>query len=131
MSLTTLNNIRTLRAQARDIELPVLEELLEKIQIVVQERQEEEAKLVAEAAEKEAKLAKYREMLAAEGISIEDLAINTSPAGKTKSKREPRPAKYRYTDESGETKSWTGQGRTPAIIAKALENGKSLDDFLI
>ncbi|MCV5976426.1 transcriptional regulator, partial [Escherichia coli] len=27
---------------------------------------------------------------------------------------------------------WTGQGRTPAVIKKAMdEQGKSLDDFLI
>ncbi|WP_241576751.1 H-NS family histone-like protein [Rosenbergiella collisarenosi] len=131
MSLTSLNNIRTLRAQSRDIDLSVLEELFEKLQIVVQERQEEEAKIAAEAAEKEAKLVKFREMLESEGISLDELAVNSSPAGKTRAKREPRPAKYRYTDENGNTKSWTGQGRTPAIIAKALEDGKSLDDFLI
>ncbi|HBQ6826279.1 TPA: H-NS histone family protein, partial [Klebsiella pneumoniae] len=28
--------------------------------------------------------------------------------------------------------TWTGQGRTPAVIKKAMdEQGKSLDDFLI
>ncbi len=43
-----------------------------------------------------------------------------------------RPAKYSYVDENGETKTWTGQGRTPAVIKKAMdEQGKSLDDFLI
>lgn len=32
----------------------------------------------------------------------------------------------------GETKTWTGQGRTPAVIKKAMdEQGKQLDDFLI
>ncbi|WP_313685399.1 H-NS family nucleoid-associated regulatory protein, partial [Pantoea sp.] len=41
------------------------------------------------------------------------------------------PAKYSYTDENGEEKSWTGQGRTPAAIKKALDAGKSLDSFLI
>ncbi|WP_312123587.1 H-NS family nucleoid-associated regulatory protein, partial [Pantoea vagans] len=46
-------------------------------------------------------------------------------------KRAPRPAKYSYTDENGEQKSWTGQGRTPAAIKKALDSGKSLDSFLI
>ncbi|HDL8031932.1 TPA: H-NS histone family protein, partial [Yersinia enterocolitica] len=42
------------------------------------------------------------------------------------------PAKYKYIDENGETKTWTGQGRTPAVIKKAIEEqGKSLDDFLL
>ncbi|EGU36842.1 H-NS family nucleoid-associated regulatory protein, partial [Vibrio scophthalmi] len=43
-----------------------------------------------------------------------------------KSKRAPRPAKYRYMDENGEEKTWTGQGRTPSALVD-----KNLDDFLI
>jgi len=131
MSLTALNNIRTLRAQSREIELPVLEELLEKLQIVVLERQEEEELRAAEEAEKAAKLEKYRQMLEAEGISVEELTSTVATTGKGKAKREPRPAKYRYTDEQGKTKTWTGQGRTPSAITSALESGKSLEDFLI
>lgn len=46
-------------------------------------------------------------------------------------KRAPRPAKYKYVDEDGQEKNWTGQGRTPAVIKAAIDNGKSLDDFLI
>ena len=47
-------------------------------------------------------------------------------------KRAARPAKYSYVDENGETKTWTGQGRTPAVIKKAMdEQGKTLDDFLL
>ncbi len=50
----------------------------------------------------------------------------------TKAKRAARPAKYSYIDENGEEKTWTGQGRTPAVIKKAMdEQGKQLDDFLI
>ncbi len=39
--------------------------------------------------------------------------------------------KYKYTDENGQEKNWTGQGRTPAPIKAAIDSGKSLDDFLI
>ncbi|END4451164.1 H-NS histone family protein, partial [Escherichia coli] len=38
---------------------------------------------------------------------------------------------YKYTDVNGETKTWTGQGRTPKALAEQLEAGKTLDDFLI
>ncbi|MDR8469884.1 DNA-binding protein H-NS-like protein, partial [Acinetobacter baumannii] len=41
-TLQVLNNIRTLRAQARELPLEVLEELLEKLTTVVSERSEEE-----------------------------------------------------------------------------------------
>ena len=111
-ALKILNNIRTLRAQARECTLETLEEMLEKLEVVVNER---------------------REMLIADGIDPNEL-LSTMAAVKagTKTKRAARPAKYSYVDENGETKTWTGQGRTPAVIKKAMdEQGKSLDDFLI
>ena len=45
-ALKILNNIRTLRAQARECTLETLEEMLEKLEVVVSERREEEALLL-------------------------------------------------------------------------------------
>ncbi len=42
-ALKILNNIRTLRAQARECTLETLEEMLEKLEVVVNERREEES----------------------------------------------------------------------------------------
>lgn len=130
MSLLSLNNIRTLRAQARDTTVDVLEEMLDKLRIVVQEKQEEQQKLEAQQRDKAAKLEKYRELLASEGISLDELTNQSQTVTKKKAKRSLRPAKYSYVDEKGQTKYWTGQGRTPSVISKELDNGKSLDDFL-
>ena len=110
-----------------------LEEMLEKLEVVVNERREEESAAAAEVEERTRKLQQYREMLIADGIDPNEL-LNSLAAVKsgTKAKRAQRPAKYSYVDENGETKTWTGQGRTPAVIKKAMdEQGKSLDDFLI
>lgn len=41
-ALKILNNIRTLRAQARECTTETLEEMLEKLEVVVNERREEE-----------------------------------------------------------------------------------------
>ena len=38
--LKSLNNIRTLRAQGRELPLEILEEILEKLEVVVSERRE-------------------------------------------------------------------------------------------
>ena len=38
--------------------------------------------------------------------------------------------KYKYTDETGQERTWTGQGRTPQI-QKALDKGASLASFEI
>ena len=132
-ALKILNNIRTLRAQARECSLETLEEMLEKLEVVVNERREEDTHAQAENAERSRKLEQYREMLIADGIDPNELLgalSETKAAGKAK--RAVRPAKYSYVDENGENRTWTGQGRTPAVIKKAIEEqGKQLDDFLL
>ncbi|MDR5685275.1 H-NS family histone-like protein [Morganella morganii] len=132
-SLKPFNNIRTLRAQARESSLEVLEEILEKLTSVVEERRLEESQAQAKEEERTRKLEEFRQLLEKQNINPEEL-IQSMGTGKTarKSKRAQRPAKYEYIDENGESKTWTGQGRTPAVIKKAIDNeGKSLNDFLI
>ncbi|MGG2142154.1 histone-like nucleoid-structuring protein H-NS [Symbiopectobacterium sp. RP] len=132
-ALKVLNNIRTLRAQARECSLDTLEEMLEKLEVVVNERRDEDNQAQAEIEERTRKLQQYRDMLIADGIDPNEL-LQSLGAAKTpgKSKRAVRPAKYQYTDENGEARTWTGQGRTPAVIKKAIEEqAKSLDDFLL
>lgn len=132
-ALKILNNIRTLRAQARECSLETLEEMLEKLEVVVNERRDEDNQAQAEVEERTRKLQQYRDMLIADGIDPNEL-LSTLAAAKApgKAKRAARPAKYSYIDENGESKTWTGQGRTPAVIKKAIEvQGKKLEDFLL
>ncbi len=127
--LQSLNNIRTLRAMAREFSIDVLEEMLEKFRVVTKERREEEEQQQRELAERREKLVRL-ELMKADGINPEELLGNSSAAApRAGKKRQPRPAKYKFTDVNGETKNWTGQGRTPKPIAQALAEGKSLDDF--
>ena len=115
-----------------------VEEILGKVEYKynlseIYERREEESAAAAEIEERTRKLQQYREMLIADGIDPNEL-LNSMAAAKTgtKAKRAARPAKYSYIDENGEEKTWTGQGRTPAVIKKAMdEQGKQLYDFLI
>ena len=114
--LQSLNNIRTLRAMAREFSIDVLEEMQQQ----------------RELAERQEKISTWLELMKADGINPEELLGNSSAAApRAGKKRQPRPAKYKFTDVNGETKTWTGQGRTPKPIAQALAEGKSLDDFLI
>ncbi|MDA0116823.1 H-NS family histone-like protein [Vibrio sp. T11.5] len=127
----TLLNIRSLRAFARDLTLEQLEEALDKLSTVVGERKEA-AEREAQAAQ-EAKLADIAEQIKQLGLD-KDMVISAlagEAAGKAKPKRAPRPAKYKYLDNTGAEKTWTGQGRTPSVIQEQLDAGKSLDDFLI
>ncbi|KAE9537039.1 DNA-binding protein H-NS-like protein [Ursidibacter arcticus] len=130
--LKTLSNIRSLRVIAREVTLEQLEGLLEKLTIVVEEKREAVKAQEAEVAQRLESLNKYRELLAQDGISAEELALllGSSTESKKREPRTPRPAKYKYVD-NGVEKTWTGQGRTPSVIQKALDAGKSLKDFEI
>lgn len=129
-ALKILNNIRTLRAQAREATLETLEEMLEKLTIIVEERREDETSAQQEQAEHQAKLAAFRAKLLEDGIDPSELleGLKSKPA---KAKREPRPAKYKYLDENGVEQTWTGQGRTPKAMKAELDNGKTLESFKI
>ena len=128
-SLKILNNIRTLRAQSREFSLENLEEMLEKLTTVVEDRRQEEVAFLKDKEERQAKLEAFRQQLLEDGIDPAELLSGLSSSSKPKSSREPRPAKY--IDENGDEKFWTGQGRTPKVITAAIESGKKLEDFAI
>ncbi len=122
--LKTLNNIRSLRNLARDLTLEQLENINQKLQLVISEKREE-------AEERKARIEKYKTLLIQDEITAEELAEILGEKTFVKKKRESRPAKYQYTDENGQVKTWTGQGRTPKAIQAALDAGKSLESFAI
>lgn len=131
-ALKVLNNIRTLRAHARETDLATLEEMLEKLTAIVEDRREEESAVRKEQEERQAKLQAFRQKLLEDGIDpAELLASVSSSKPKPKITRTPSPAKYKYTDENGNEQTWTGQGRTPKAIARALASGKSIKAFEI
>lgn len=129
-ALQVLNNIRTLRVKVRETDLATLEEMVEKLSVIIEERREEENAARREQEKHQAKLDAFRQRMLEDGIDPAELLSLTSPLAKAtiKSRRAPRPAKYKYTDENGNEQTWTGQGRTPKTI---LEEGKSLEDFAI
>lgn len=56
LTLQNLNNIRTLRAMARELSLDVLEEMLEKVRVVTEEKRSELTELEQQRAEQQEKL---------------------------------------------------------------------------
>lgn len=132
--IKVLMNQRSLRAATRDLPLEQLREAVEKMNAIIAEREVEEDAIREQNQLRAQKIEEYRQLLQADGIEVRDLVMDmvTPSTSKQKQKRDPRPAKYQYTDASGELVTWTGQGRQPLPIREAIEKeGKSLDDFLI
>ncbi|WP_213223153.1 DNA-binding protein StpA [Klebsiella grimontii] len=129
--LEKLNNIRSLRAMSREFSIDVLENMLAKLRTVTEEKRAEEQAAQAQRAEHQEKLNTWLELMIADGITPEQLVGHNSASSKGNKKRQPRPPKYRFTDHTGAEKTWTGQGRMPKPLAKAMAEGKSLDSFLI
>ncbi|WP_139539216.1 H-NS family nucleoid-associated regulatory protein [Klebsiella spallanzanii] len=129
-AIKTLNNIRTLRAQARETDLATLEEILEKLTAIVEDKRQEETIAQQQNTERQGKIEALRAQLLEDGIDPSELLGNVK-SSRPAAVRAPRPAKYKYIDENGDEKTWTGQGRTPKVIATALESGKVLEDFAI
>ena len=128
-TLKTLSNIRSLRVLARETSLEQLETLLEKLTIVIEEKREDVKAQELEQEKFLESLNKYKEMLAQDGISADELASLLSNSHVEKKSRKPivpRPAKYKFVDVNGNEKTWTGQGRTPRELV-----GKNLSEFEI
>ncbi len=133
--LKVLLNVRSLRAALKELSVDQIDDALQKITQIYDERKDEDERLKRAEAERLAKLKEYKDLLLADGIQPEELVSflglsETANNPSNKKVRAPRPAKYRYSDGL-ETKEWTGQGRMPKAIAEAISQGKSLEDFLI
>lgn len=133
--LNILTHERRLRANTKSLTVAELEEVKEKLTRVIAARDAEEAELRQAEAEKQQRVEAIHKQIKEAGLNLEDLAPELAASvGKIKSKptrtRPAKAAKYEY-QMNGEHKTWTGQGRTPKVIQQALNNGKSLNDFLI
>ncbi|KAA5950044.1 MULTISPECIES: H-NS family nucleoid-associated regulatory protein [unclassified Pantoea] len=128
-SFKSLNNYRTLRAQARETPLELLEEMLAKLSTVVEEHREEQVSVRKGQEEKQAKLEAIKAKLIEDGIDPEELINGLSKISQVRKTQRARPAKYKYIDQNGKEQTWTGQGRTPKVISDYIANGKQLKDF--
>ncbi|WP_432469655.1 H-NS family histone-like protein [Agarivorans sp. QJM3NY_30] len=126
-------NARSLKAATKELSIEQIEESYNKLKSILDERYQVRAEEEQQQREKQEKLEKYKALLEQDGIDPNELLsmIKQAPV-KERKKREPLPAKYKFVDENGEEKTWTGQGRTPSPIQKAIKNeGKTKADFLI
>lgn len=111
--LQSLNNIRTLRAMAREFSIDVLEEMLEKFRVVTKERREEEEQQQRELAERREKISTGLELMKADGINPEELLGNSSAAAPRAGKNASRVRRNINSSMLTVKLKLDGQGRTP------------------
>ena len=78
--------------------------------------------------EKEQRRLAMLEKLQAEGWTLDELLETANKQPKAKQKA---PNKYQYVDSQGQTRFWSGFGRTPTELQALLDAGQSLETFLI
>lgn len=61
------------------------------------------------------------------GLSVEELVRNAEKKSKSKAAE----VRAQYHNPTDEHQTWSGRGRQPKWIVKALAEGKKLDDFRI
>lgn len=128
-----LTHARRLNAATKDLSVAELKEVAVKLDGVIAQREEDEAEQMRIEQEKQVHIERIRREMEAAGLDAEDILGQAIAAAGTKPvrKRAPRPPKYEYIDDNGERKTWTGQGRNPRPIQRAIDAGGSKDDFLI
>ncbi|WP_392551334.1 H-NS family nucleoid-associated regulatory protein [Orbus wheelerorum] len=128
------NNIRSIKAQTRNIPLEQLYLIQTKLKQIINERQQEDDEAKQNLIEHNKKIDAYLQQIKNDGVAVTELLKKANlPAFKKRRKmRPPRPPKYKYIDNEGNLRTWTGQGRMPKPIQLALNSQtKSLSDFLI
>lgn len=130
--LGTLTALRKF-AQTKDFEW--LEEVKGKLEALITEsRKEYELKKLA-AEELEQKRKQALEYIRSLGLDpdylTEPVTVGGIKSQRKNAKSGVRKAKYRFTDELGNAKEWSGNGKSPSALQTLLDAGHSLDEYLI
>ena len=120
-----LSNIVALRSFSKAKDLAFLEKACENLSTIIQEKKEMIELERMELEEREKNRQAILKELEERGWAIQDLLDSKG------NKRKQAEYKYSYTDEQGNTKYWTGKGRTPVFLKAKLEAGESLEQYLI
>lgn len=78
----SINNMRFLRKISKKIQLEILEDILEKVTVIVAEKRKERESELEKVRIRQQKIAAYRDLLLEHGIKPEELALLRSSSAK-------------------------------------------------
>ncbi len=110
-----------------------LEMVIKHLNALYERKKKKEEVLSKETRKRQQTLDQIRQLMDAAQISYND--VKTGVVKPKKSTiiipRRPASPKFRWQDQDGTFHEWSGRGRIPLSLAKLLDQGAKLDDFLI
>ena len=137
MDLQDLNNIKFLRSTLKNSSESVIDSILNKIQIIKNELHEKLKKEREENEKKKQLLKAAADNLQNNNISVEELIkfCTSDPSFKINTNSDGRSnvaPKYKYFDNNGIERTWSGRGRIPSSMQDAMKrDNKDKEYYLI
>lgn len=125
-----LGNPNALKNFLKTQEISWCNAISEQLKEIVHKLNQEYELELQEAKEREAKRLSLIAMIEAEGWSLEAL-MQESGSKKSKPMAAKKEYKYRFLDEKGKEKGWSGYGMMPKALRMLLDQGHNLEEFLI
>lgn len=125
-----LMSTRALKKFAKELSLDEMIDIQNKFRAVSDELVEKKNKEEKERLLKENKIAYYIDMMKQDDIDISMLIVDRSSNHKQR-KSKPSRVQYKFYDNEGKERTWTGRGRKPLLLVALLEQGHSLEEFKV
>ena len=130
--LKLVTNRNSLKSLTKDFYIDELERVSLNLNIIIEQRKEQELKRKEKNKEKIQKIENIKLLLAEQGLSINDLLADPlHQAQKPIKVKTKLPPKYRLVDLDGTTHEWTGRGLPPKAFKQYFDRGYTKESCLI
>ena len=128
--LKLVTNRNSLKSLTKDFYIDELERFSLNLNIIIEQRKEQELKRKEKNKEKIQKIENIKLLLSEQGLSIDDLTAD--PLHQTRKPPKVKlPPKYRLVDLDGTTHEWTGRGLPPKAFKQHFDRGHTKESCLI
>ena len=130
--LKLVTNRNSLKSLTKDFYIDELEKFSLNLNIIIEQRKEQELKRKEKNKEKIQKIENIKLLLAEQGLSINDLVADPLHQAQKPIKAKTKlPPKYRLVDLDGTTHEWTGRGLPPKSFKQYFDRGHAKESCLI
>lgn len=125
---TIIRDKRRIKNALDDYTIEQVQAIIEKFQYALDKKTEEQEAAAKEQQALENKLETIKKTLEEQNIPLSILLDALNCESKPKKVAKP---KYRFTDNNGEIKLWSGRGHMPKHLKQLVESGQDIESFRI